>query len=129
MSNRAEDWLKQAEHDLEQAGILERAHGHGWACFLSHQAAEKAVKGLHLYRHQEAWGHVIAHLLRELPESIAVPESLHEKAHVLDGHYYPSRYPCCFPEGAPCDHYGGLQSGDAAQFAGEVVNFVRSEMA
>lgn len=34
------------------------------ACFAGQQAAEKAVKALHLSLGQEAWGHVIARLLQ-----------------------------------------------------------------
>lgn len=129
MSNRAEDWLKQAEHDLEQAGILERAHGHGWACFLSHQAAEKAVKALHLYHHQEAWGHVVRRLLSDLADVVDVPAELLEKAQVLDNFYIPPRYPNSHAEGAPFEHFNSIQSGDALEYAGEIIKFVRSEMA
>ena len=129
MSNRAEDWLKQAEHDLEQAGILESAHGHGWACFLSHQAAEKAVKGLHLYHHQEAWGHSIENLLLDLSDDTKVPKDLYDKAKVLDGYYIPPRYPNSHPEGAPYEHFGSLQSKMALIYAGEIIKFARSQMA
>ena len=65
--NRAKDWLAQAERDLEHA-VASRVQGrHKWACFAAQQAAEKAVKALHLALGQEAWGHVIARLLAELP--------------------------------------------------------------
>lgn len=40
---------------------------------------------------QEAWGHVVARLLLELP--IPVPEHLVEKGKVLDGHYIPPLLP------------------------------------
>lgn len=52
--NRAPDWLRQAEHDLELAGIAARAGRHEWACFAAQQAAEKAVEALHLHLGQEA---------------------------------------------------------------------------
>jgi HEPN domain-containing protein len=101
----------------------------GRACFAAQQAAEKAVKALHLHHGQEAWGHVIARLLKELSGTISVPEELIEKAHVLDGFYIPSRYPSSHPEGAPFEHYGRLQSKDAIQYAGEIIELVRSQMA
>jgi HEPN domain-containing protein len=53
MPNRALDWLKQAERDLEQAADSRRAGRHEWACFAAHQAAEKAIKALHLFYRQE----------------------------------------------------------------------------
>ena len=59
MPNRSEDWLNQAVRDLEQAKISQKSEHHEWACFASHQASEKAVKALHLFHGQEAWGHVI----------------------------------------------------------------------
>lgn len=127
MPNRAQDWLKQALRDLEQAEDSQRAGHHEWACFAAQQAAEKAVKALHLHLGQEAWGHVIAKLLRELP--LSVPQELIEKAHTLDSFYIPPRYPNSHPEGAPFEHYGPLQSQEAISYAREILAFVRAQMA
>ena len=87
MPNRALDWLGQARRDLDQAEDSRDAKRHEWACFASHQAAEKAVKALHLYFGQEAWRHVITRLLEKLPETVTVPEGLIEKGRVLDNFY------------------------------------------
>lgn len=60
MPNRASDWFRQAERDLEQAVASARDGLHEWACFAAQQAAEKAVKALHLAKGQEAgvtWWH------------------------------------------------------------------------
>lgn len=127
MANRARDWLAQAERDLEQAKASRRDGRHEWACFASHQSAEKAVKALHLHRGQEAWGHVVARLLTELPGVVA-PE-LVDKARVLDAGYVPTRYPNGHPEGAPFEHYGDLQAREAIAYAGEILDFVRAQMA
>lgn len=129
MANRARDWLKQALRDLEQAEDSRRAGRHEWACFAAQQAAEKAVKALHLHLGQEAWGHVVAMLLRELPHGVAVPETLIEKGRVLDNFYIPPRYPNSHPAGAPFEHYGPLQSEEATRYAGEIIAFVRAQMA
>jgi HEPN domain-containing protein len=127
MANRSFDWLNQAIRDLEQAASSRDAERYEWACFASHQAAEKAVKALHLHLGQEAWGHVIAKLLTELPETAS--EILIEKGRVLDNFYMPTRYPNGHPEGAPFEHYGPLQSEEAIRYASEIVEFVRSQMA
>lgn len=127
MPNRAGDWFSQAERDLEQAASSRRDDRHEWACFAAHQAAEKAVKALHLARGQEAWGHVVARLLSELPEP--APRELIDKARVLDASYVPTRYPNGHPEGPPFQHYGDLQSREAIQYAGEIIAFVRAQMA
>jgi len=126
---RANDWFNQALRDIEQAEDSRKAGRHEWACFAAQQAAEKAVKALHLYMHQEAWGHVIAKLLKELPESVNIPEGLIDKARVLDNFYIPSRYPNSHPEGAPFEHYGPLQSEEAIRYAREIIEFVRNKMA
>lgn len=89
----------------------------------------KAVKALHLHLGQEAWGHVIARLLKELPEDVEIPEGLIDQAHVLDGHYIPPRYPNSHPEGAPFEHYGPLQSEEALRYAREILAFVCAQMA
>lgn len=60
MASRAADWFNQALRDLEQAEQSRKSAHHEWACFAAQQAAEKAVKALHLHRGQEAWGHVVA---------------------------------------------------------------------
>jgi HEPN domain-containing protein len=125
--NRARDWLSQAERDLEMAEIARQAGRHEWACFAAQQGAEKAVKALHLHLGQEAWGHLIARLLRELP--LEVPQDLVEKARYLDSLYIPTRYPDAFPEGPSAEHYGPLQSQQALDYAREVLAFARAQMA
>ena len=129
MPNRARDWLNQATRDLEQAEDSRRAARHEWACFAAQQAAEKAVKALHLHLGQEAWGHVVARLLQELPDTIRLPGELVEKGKVLDSFYIPPRYPNSHPEGAPFEHYGPLQSEEAIRYAHEILEFTRSQMA
>ena len=129
MTNRSADWFNQAVRDLEQARSSQRDGRHEWACFAAQQAAEKAVKALHLHLGQEAWGHVVARLLQELPQSVHVPHALIDEGHVLDSFYIPARYPNGHPEGSPFEHYGGLQSEQAVRYAGEMLEFVRSQMA
>jgi HEPN domain-containing protein len=101
--------------------------GYEWACFAAHQSAEKAVKALHLHIGQEAWGHVVARLLEDLPGD--APEDLIEAARVLDNFYIPTRYPNGHPQGAPFEHYGRLQSDEAIEYARSILEFVRSQMA
>jgi HEPN domain-containing protein len=127
MGDRAADWLAQADRDLEQAMASRAENRHEWACFAAQQSAEKAVKALHLSLGQEAWGHVVARLLSELPPG--VEQDLIEKGRVLDNFYVPTRYANGHPEGAPFEHYGPLQSGEAIDYAREIVEFVRVRMA
>ena len=127
MPNRSKDWFSQAERDLEQAKASLSEGRHEWACFAAQQCAEKAVKAMHLFRGQEAWGHVINRLLKEFP--LSIPDDLLEKAKVLDNYYIPTRYANGHPEGPPFEHYGPIQSREAIKYAGEILEFVRSKMA
>ncbi len=52
-----------------------------------------------------------------------------DKGKVLDNFYVATRYPNGHPEGAPFEHYGPLQSGEAIRYAGEIVEFVRARLA
>ncbi|MBD3334093.1 MAG: HEPN domain-containing protein [Candidatus Eisenbacteria bacterium] len=119
--------MRQAEKDMEHAEAAAGGGRHEWACFAAQQAAGKAVKALHLHHDQEAWGHVVARLIEELP--VDVPAELVEKGKVLDNFYIPSRYPNGHPEGAPFEHYGPLQSQEAIRHARAVLEFIRLQMA
>ncbi|MEJ5250917.1 MAG: HEPN domain-containing protein [Chthonomonadetes bacterium] len=127
--NRAVDWLRQAERDLQQA-MFSQQHGmHEWACFAAQQAAEKAVKAIHLQMGQDAWGHSILRLLKQLPDDVDIPAELLEVAAVLDAYYIPPRYPNGFSEGAPYEYYTQRQSSEAIEYAGQILQFARAEVA
>jgi HEPN domain-containing protein len=127
VANRAEDWFAQSKRDLDQAHSSQVEGRHEWACFAAQQAAEKAVKALHLSLGQEAWGHVVSRLLSELP--FAAPQDLISKGMVLDNFYMPTRYANGHPEGPPFEHYGKIQSDEAIRYAGEIIEFVGAQMA
>lgn len=127
MPARWRDWFNQALRDLEQARDSRLAARHEWSCFAAQQAAEKAVKALHLRFGQEV-GHVIAQLLEELPTEVRVPPELVDKGRVLDNFYIPARYPNSHPAGSPFEHYGELQSADAVRYAGEIIRFVETHL-
>ena len=129
MVNRAQDWLRQAEYDLQYAEVVAQAGGHSWACFTAHQAAEKAVKALHFRHVQDAWGHAVSQLLRDLPDRIVVPAELIERAQVLDTFYIPTRYPDAHAEGAAYEYYNRLQSEEALRYARAIVQFARDALA
>jgi HEPN domain-containing protein len=128
MPDRSRDWLKQAERDQAQAVDSRQSERHEWACFAAQQAAEKAVQALHLHLGQEAWGHVVAQLLRELPETTHPPPVLIEQAKVLDTFYIASRYPNSHPSGAPFEHFGEIQSDQALEFSRQIIEFVKGQM-
>lgn len=99
------------------------------ACFAAHQAAEKAVNACHRRLGQEAWGHVVARLLRDLPPAVPVPAQRLEQARVLDTVDIPARYPNSPLAGAPVAHDGALRSEEALRQARAILDFVRAQMA
>ncbi|MDE3001330.1 MAG: HEPN domain-containing protein [Gemmatimonadota bacterium] len=127
MTQRWRDWLDQAEYDLEQAVASKNGGRHAWACFASHQAAEKAVKALHVAGGKRQTSNVIARLLTELPET--PPEDLIDKGRALDSFYVGTRYPNGHLQGAAFVHYGALQSDQGLCYAGDVIKFVRQALA
>jgi len=129
MPDRSQDWLTQALRNLDQAADSAAAGRHEWACFAAQQAAEMAVKALHLRLGQEGWGHVVRRLIEELPAAVAVPSGLLDAARVLDAYYIPTRYPNGHPAGAPGEHYGRMQSDEAIRHARAIVEFCRLQMA
>ena len=129
MPNRSGDWFTQARRNLDQATDSAEAQRHEWACFAAQQAAEMAVKALHLRLGQEAWGHVVRRLLEELPASVPVPTELLDAVRVLDVHYLLTRRPNGHASGAPGEHYGVLQSTEAIKHAGQIVDFCGLQMA
>ena len=127
MAQRSQDWWRQAKRDLETAAENRENGRHEWACFAAHQAAEKAVKALHLAHRQEAWGRVVARLLTELPTP--APEELIASGKVLDNFYVPARYPNGHAEGAPFEHYGPIQSELGLNHARHILDFVDQALA
>jgi len=114
---------------MEQAELSRQGGYHELCCFSCQQAAEKAVKALHLARGQEASGNAVAKLIDELPEGEEVPADLPDKARVLDAYYVAPRYPNGHPEGAPFEHCGKLHSDQAIDYAHEIIELIRTRLA
>ena len=72
---------------------------------------------------------MVARLLRELPDPVAAAHELVDKARVLDNFYVLTRHADSHPAGAPFEHYGPLQNGEAIRYAGQILGFIRAQMA
>lgn len=121
--NRAPDWLEQARWNLRHAEGSLGLEDYAWACFAAHQAAEAALKGLHLALGQVAWGHSVLDLLAGLPEGLGLPEELVEAARVLDKYYIPTRYPDAHPAGPAARHYTRREAEEAVRLARAILAF------
>jgi len=126
MSGRATDWLKQAEADLAMARDAVKDGHNEWACFAAQQAAEKAVKALHLSLGNEAWGHSVTELMDALGDSVpGYGAELLDKARALDKLYVPTRYPNGLPSGAPTDYFTRGEAERAILDGESIVEFCR----
>ena len=130
MSNRAPDWLRQAEADLQHAELARNNADYEWSCFAAQQAAEKALKALFISLHGDPWGHSVLALLEGLPEAAKrlVNEDLLNSARALDKHYIPTRYPNGFAEGAPVDYYTKRDAEDSLRHAKSILAFCETEI-
>jgi len=122
MASRARDWIRQAKRSLASAMANYREGLYEEACFESHQAAEKAVKGLLNHFYKERRGHSITFLLLEV--ETGVPDEVKECASFLDKHYIPSRCPDVFDEGAPMDYYTKRNAEDCIKCAEKILRWV-----
>ena len=129
MPARAEDWYKQARHDLEHACHALEGGDFDWACFAAQQAAEKALKALYQKAGGEARGHSVYGLLRSLPPEFTPEAGLLEGAKGLDKHYIPARYPNAYPEGAPCEYYTRAEAERAIDHAEQILRFCDRHLA
>jgi len=126
MVERSRDWMKQAERDIENAKYEMRGGFFEWACFLSQQAAEKALKAVYQKLGGEAFGHSVSGLISNLPEGYKAEKELRSKAMGLDKAYIPTRYPNAIPEGAPFEVYTMEEAKRLISYAEEIVKFCKN---
>ena len=127
--NRAEfeRWMRQAERDLESARSNAKAGFHEWACFISQQAAEKALKAF-LYGKGERTvvGHSILALLNRVDRYSPIKKGL-KNAKRLDEVYIPSRYPNGLEEGSPTEFYDHEDAKQCIELAALVISRVKGQ--
>jgi len=77
---RAIDWMKQAERDLERARLDVEFGFYEWACFTAQQSAEKAVKAVFQKLKKSLRGHSLLKMFEELSVELEVPRNLFDYA-------------------------------------------------
>jgi len=102
----AERWFNLAKNDLEAAKWNAEGKFYAQACFLSQQAAEKALKA---YLYSIGKRKIITHstftLARECAQENNTFNSILSICAELDKHYIPSRYPNGLPDSTPSEVY------------------------
>ena len=122
-------WLVQSKHDLEAAVANAEGGRHSLACFLAHQAAEKAVVAF-IYNHgaEHVWGHALADLCEDAKAFDPSFEFVKSVAGLLDKYYIGARYPQTLIGGAPCEAYDALDSERALEIANDVCAGIESKL-
>jgi HEPN domain-containing protein len=118
-------WFKQAERDLADAAFNRQGERYNVACFLSQQAAEKAVKG-YLYRRgaEDVWGTSLIDLCEDAKLFEMFFDTIKAEARQLDKYFDITRYPAYLPGGIPADAFDDIDAERAIELAGIVVRFV-----
>ena len=129
MAVNYQDWLRQAQRDLDLARKAHEAGSYEWACFAAQQSAEKGVKAVFLKANASAWGHSVSALLQQLPPPLQADDALLKAGKELDKHYIPSRYPNAFPQGAPCDYYTAEEAQRAITHTQHILSFCETLLA
>lgn len=90
MDERVEEWLNQADKDLETAQNLFEMNDFVPMVFRLQQTVEKGLKAFHIKMNNE---YPYIHNLRELNTEVEIPERFEELLSELDAAYTTTRYP------------------------------------
>lgn len=120
---RSQDWMSQAESDLDHARHDVKAGFNEWACFSAQQAAEKAAKAVFQKTGSAAWGHSVSDLLQALDDEHNVSDDLIDAALELDKAYISTRYPDAHPSGTPRDRYTRKEAERLIRHAEDILGF------
>ncbi|AOY60149.1 HEPN domain-containing protein [Desulfococcus multivorans] len=93
MEKRTEEWLRQADYDLDTAYYMHKGGRHIYAVFMCHLAVEKALKGLYYenFRKIPPKSHNLIYLLNEI--GIKPPAAPGKFIVKLSTSSIPTRYP------------------------------------
>ncbi len=126
----SERWLRQAEHDFNDAQFCASGKRYNVACFLCQQAAGKALKALLCgYGAREVRGHSAVELLEASAKLAPSLAELYRQAALVDRFYIPTRYPDGLPGGIPSEVYGEADAEQALCAAENILAAVRAALA
>lgn len=122
--------MQQAEQDLEDARYLQDGKKFNLVCFMGQQAGEKALKA-YLYHQgvEDVWGDSLADLCEDAKILNGMFVVIKSTAVLLDKYHDMTRYPHLLPGGTPAEAYDEVDAERAIYIAGEVISFVKVQMA
>jgi HEPN domain-containing protein len=126
MRGEAETLMKQARHQRYVAGILIDRKIADTAAFLAQQAAEMALKALHVERFGKLYLH---HNLNHLGRVVRAPGKVQRSANMLMPVYLTARYADARKDGvAPAEAFTEQDAKEAVNAADEVITWVESQL-
>lgn len=127
LKDLSKKWLKQAEYDLKDAQKAMEWKSYNLSCFLSQQAAEKALKAYLYYAGADVvWGHSVGALCKEATKFDPTFEEVLTEAKALDKYYIPTRYPDALPEeSVPSEVYEESDAKSAFKKAEKIISLVK----
>lgn len=127
--DEAKRWFRQAQEDLNDAKYLEEGHRFHLACFMSQQAAEKAIKAfLYACGVEFVWGHSVAELCEDARHFDPDFGKILPLGGSLDKYYIPTRYPNGLPGGIPAEAYTEDDARIALSLASQILEFVAQKL-
>ncbi len=117
---RSHDWLSQAQNDIKWGESSFSQGFYAQTCFISQQAAEKALKA---YAYLLGYDLVKSRSVRLIAQKLNINDEIEEAAKVLDQYYITARYPDSLPYGAPFESFTKRQAEEALSFAKRIVGF------
>ncbi len=84
------------------------------------------MKAMHQRLGQEAFGHSVVRMVKDLPREHSPGEDLLLRAANLDKLYIPTRNPNGFPEGAPMDYFGRDDAETAIRDAEAILAYAKT---
>ncbi|MFZ5776515.1 MAG: HEPN domain-containing protein [Thermodesulfobacteriota bacterium] len=115
--DRYDDWLRQAQNDLDWADHSLAGGFFAQTCFIAQQAGEKSLKAYCFFK---GFDIIRTHSLFQIVKSLAENGVLEQHARLLDLYSIAARYPDAFPAGAPFEIISRAQAEQALAAASEI---------
>jgi len=120
-------WFEQAKRDLRMAEELLKLGFFEGAAYHSHQAGEKALKALVIWRGGYHMTHSCKFLLDQLRAQGVDVDDVYSDAKELDIHYLTSRYPNA-ASAPPYELYDELKASELVNIARKLVEFAERNL-
>jgi HEPN domain-containing protein len=126
------NWVTQYEKDLEFASVAAEKGFYEWACYLSQQAAEKAVKSvffeIEITSPKDLKTHAIGYLSGYVPKAFfdgVNIEVFERDCLALTEYIETARYPGVYDDHCPSGFYTEKNASDAIKQAERVIESVK----